>query len=252
MKPAVHQVQMTGESPLSSEDKYTRQELIHQCGITIHNLQNGINLHIRDPQLKMCMCREAAEFLGGIQNQWTANPVAKTDLSTPEYMSIVTHLGDAAGRFFAEGVKLGEEALSLYGGVSQVLTGTGLLFTPAWPLGLVLVYQGVGNTGGGISDLVNLSASTHYDWNITKKLDEIVLGKKQGAMTFDAIDLGSSASGLMRLSVKSNEFGMPIRKLYRKDPINYIREFKNASKRGLFTEIVGDIYTAESSEDDFR
>ncbi len=71
-------------------------------------------------------------------------------------------------------------------------------------------------------------------------------------MTFDAIDLGSSASGLMRLSVKSNEFGMPIRKLYRKDPINYIREFKNASKRGLFTEIVGDIYTAESSEDDFR
>ena len=107
----------------------------------------------------------------------------------------------------------------------------------------MLVYQGVANTEGGINDLVNLSASTHYDWNITKKLDEIVLGKKQDAMTFDAIDLGSSVGGMLRLEVKTNELGMPIRKLFRKDPINYIRGFKKAYKRGLLAEGVGDFIT---------
>ena len=242
MKPVVPLARMTGENPLAEIN-----DLINKYHIASTSLQNGINYHIRDPQLKMCMRQGVIGFMEGIKSQWYDEPKSDEHISTDEFIVILDHLAEAGTSFFSKGVKLtvemGVDALSLYGGVMQVVGGAGLLATPAWPLGLVLIYQGVGNTGGGISTLVNMASGTDYDWNVTKKLDEIVLGKKNGAMTFDAIDLGASIKGLMRLEIKTNEFGMPVRKLWRKDPVNYIRGIKNMTKWGLRNELFGDAMT---------
>lgn len=134
--------------------------------------------------------------------------------------------------------------ITMAGGVAQVELGvavSGASYGLGAPLGMFLIAHGTNNIYEGFGNIYN-GPQLPSTVGLTRFLYQQRMGSVyKGNMAYGYMDLTLSGAGMMRLSRKAQSI-----QLFRHDPVNYERAYKQAGKIALFFEGTVDATTIYS------
>ncbi|MFP3516129.1 DUF4225 domain-containing protein [Pseudomonas sp. SIMBA_077] len=140
--------------------------------------------------------------------------------------------------------------ITLAGGVAQVELGvavTGASYGVGAPLGMLLIAHGTNNIYEGIGNIHNGPESPSTVGPTRYLYQQRAGSVYEGNMQYGSMDLILSASGMMRRTRKEKSI-----QLFRYDPLNYERAYKQAGKKALFFEAVVDATTIYSMSEEVK
>jgi len=134
-------------------------------------------------------------------------------------------------------------------GAIQVKVGSELIVATkgvAAPVGGLMLAHGANNMyEGGMNLLNGPDVPVATGW-IREIYRGVAGGDYEGDMVYGTLDLGLSIYGMTRLVPRKNQFDVPKRNLFRKDPRDYERAHKQTGKVALFFEALVDAITVRS------
>lgn len=137
-----------------------------------------------------------------------------------------------------------QNGISVVAGVVQVEAGVKIIgSTSGWgaPLGGMFIAHGANNIFEGFGNIYNGPEAPGVQGPMRRAYQAALGGEYEGDMLYGSMDLLLSGAGIIRLVRKSDSV-----QLFRHDPINYERAYKQTGKVALFFEALADYITLNS------